>query len=82
MADLMTHKTNLIDRALAKRRIHSIVDLGACSRVNGGYSFYALHKGVERAVLVDGRVTQETRDRAKEYPGPKSFQDCWVTLRP
>ena len=37
--------------------------------VNGGYTFQALRRGdVNRAVLVDGSVTELTRERADEFP--------------
>ena len=62
-------KTAVVDRAFARYGITSFVDLGGCWGVNGGYTFHALRRGdVNRAVLVDGSVTELTRQRADEFP--------------
>ena len=45
--EILPHKTDLIDRALAIHKIRSVVDLGACWGVNGGYSFHAMSKASE-----------------------------------
>ena len=66
---VIEHKTALIDEVIARYEIKSLVDLGGCWGVNGGYTFHALeHGGLERAVLVDGRLTDLTRERAAAWP--------------
>jgi len=60
-------KTALIDKAIAKYGIRSIMDVGACWGVNGGYTFHALENGVENAIILDGNITTLTRERAKKY---------------
>jgi hypothetical protein len=67
--NLKPKKTDLIDQALQRYKISSIVDLGACWGVHGGYTFHALDKGkIKKAYIVDGHITDETRERAKAYP--------------
>jgi hypothetical protein len=67
--NIVRHKSIFIDEMLARYAIKSIVDLGGCWGVNGGYSFYALEKGeLERAVIVDGNITHLTRERAAAWP--------------
>jgi len=62
------HKAAVIDHALASYGLRSFVDLGGCWGVNGGYTFHALQRGgVERAVLVDGDITDLTRKRAADF---------------
>ena len=47
----------------------SILDVGACWGVHGGYTFHALKSGrIERAVIADGDVTALTRARAAADP--------------
>jgi hypothetical protein len=60
-------KTNLIDYAVKKYAIRSIMDVGACWGVNGGYTFHALENGVETALILDGKITSLTAERAKKY---------------
>jgi len=63
------HKAAVVDDAFAHYDLASFVDLGGCWRVNGGYAFRALSRGdVNRAVIVDGSVTELTRERGYEYP--------------
>jgi len=62
------YKARLIDRAFDRLKIKSFVDLGACWGVNGGYALHALTRGkIDRAVIVDGLVTNLTRERAKKH---------------
>ena len=50
-------------------RLSSILDVGACWGVHGGYTFHALESGrIERAVIADGDVTTLTRARAAADP--------------
>lgn len=66
---IIPHKFALIDEALARYDIKSFVDLGGCWAVNGGYTFHALQSGrIERAVLVDGAITELTHKRAEPWP--------------
>lgn len=59
------NKTDLISLAIDRYRLKSIIDVGACWGVNGGYTFHALASGkIERAVIVDGEITGLTRERA------------------
>ncbi|MFV1989155.1 MAG: hypothetical protein ACC652_00265 [Acidimicrobiales bacterium] len=63
------NKGLVIEWAFDAYQIDSIVDLGGCWGVNGGYTFHALRLGdMRRAVLVDGRITDLTRQRALEFP--------------
>jgi predicted DNA-binding protein len=63
------HKSVLIDEAIERYAIKSVVDLGGCWAVNGGYTFHALKTGqLARAVLVDGNITRLTRERASAWP--------------
>ncbi|HXG19916.1 MAG TPA: class I SAM-dependent methyltransferase [Methylomirabilota bacterium] len=65
---LVPAKTNLIKRAHAIKPFKSIADLGACWGVNGGYTFFALDQyPLERAHLVDVRITDVTRAKAGAY---------------
>jgi hypothetical protein len=62
-------KTALIDMALEKYKIRSIVDLGGCWGVHGGYTFHALDHGkIKKAYIVDGHMTDPTKERAQNYP--------------
>jgi hypothetical protein len=61
-------KLALIDRALEMYEIHSILDLGACWGVHGGYTFHALDNGdIWRAFIVDGNITEPTKERKRNY---------------
>lgn len=63
------HKAALIDWAMERFEIKSMVDLGGCWAVNGGYLLHAARGyGLERGVIVDGIMTQLTKERAKEFP--------------
>lgn len=67
--NLKRSKTDLISTALNRYDIKSIVDLGACWGVHGGYMFHALDNGkIERAYIVDGHLTDPTIEKAKDYP--------------
>jgi hypothetical protein len=62
------HKASVIDHAFARYDLTSFVDLGGCWGVNGAYTFHALRRGgVQRAVLVDGTITDLTRERAVDF---------------
>lgn len=63
------NKGLVIEWAFSAYEISSLVDLGACWGVNGGYTFHALGLGsVDRAVIVDGTITALTNERALMYP--------------
>ena len=58
-------KAELVSAAIDRYDLKSIIDVGACWGVNGGYTFHALGGGkLERAVVVDGDITSLTRERA------------------
>lgn len=62
------HKAELIDKAFNVCKIASIADLGACWGVNGGYTFHALSNyPISTAFIVDGKITELTRLRSKDY---------------
>ena len=63
------HKSAVVEYAFSAYDVRSFVDLGACWGVNGGYTFHGLEiQDIERAVIVDGRVTDLTRERATGFP--------------
>lgn len=65
----LPHKAALIDEALARYDIRSMVDLGGCWGVNGAYLLGALERGkLDRALLVDGTITPLTRERGSVFP--------------
>jgi hypothetical protein len=67
--NLKQSKLDLIDRALKKYKIKSIVDLGACWGVHGGYTFHAMDNAkIDKAFIVDGHITEPTEQRATGYP--------------
>ena len=58
-------KANLVSAAIERYALTSILDIGACWGVHGGYTFHAIESGrIERAVIADGYVTTLTRVRA------------------
>lgn len=58
-------KADLVTAAIERYHLKSLIDVGACWGVNGGYTFHALSSGnIERAVIVDGDITALTHDRA------------------
>jgi hypothetical protein len=64
-----TAKAQLVSDAIHRYGLTSIMDVGACWGVHGGYTFHALNSGrIERAVMLDGEVTDLTRKRAAEDP--------------
>jgi len=58
----------MIADAIQRYGLRSIMDVGACWGVNGGYAFHALENGVERAAILDGHITGLTRTRAAAEP--------------
>lgn len=62
-------KASLIEIAVETFGMKSIVDVGGCFGVHGGYAFHALECGVERAMILDGSITELTQERAGKYPG-------------
>lgn len=63
------HKAAVVEWAFVNCGVRSFVDLGACWGVNGGYAFHGLSVAdIERAVIVDGRVTDITYERAAVHP--------------
>ncbi len=68
-------KARLIDFAVERFGVRSIVDLGACWGVDGGYTFHAVRQhGLGRAVIVDGVITDGTRKTAAEHPQVQLIQ--------
>jgi hypothetical protein len=58
-------KADLVAAAIERYALQSILDIGACWGVHGGYTFDALASGrIARAVIADGDVTALTRERA------------------
>src|SRR5947209_12278611 len=70
MLDVPIHpiKAHLLSAAIKRYRLKSLVDVGGCWGVNGGYSFYALSEGAEQIVIADGEITELTRTRAAGDP--------------
>ncbi len=64
---LVKQKTKLLDKAISYFEIRSICDVGGCWGVNGGYAFHALETGVERAFILDGKITNLTLENAEKY---------------
>ncbi|MDG2111601.1 MAG: hypothetical protein P8N02_03185 [Actinomycetota bacterium] len=63
------HKASVVEFALANFEIRSLADLGACWGVNGGYLLHALELvDLERAVMVDGTITDLSRERGNQFP--------------
>ena len=62
------HKASVVEFALANFEIRSIADLGACWGVHAGYLLHALDLvELDRAVVVDGSITDLTRERAEPW---------------
>jgi hypothetical protein len=62
-------KTRLVSDAIDRYGLRSIVDVGACWAVHGGYTLHALESGkIDRAVVLDGEITDLTRARAAGDP--------------
>ncbi|MDL2307437.1 class I SAM-dependent methyltransferase [Desulfovibrio sp. OttesenSCG-928-C06] len=61
-------KADLVEIAIGTYGIKSIVDVGGCFGVHGGYTFHALKNGVERAMILDGEITPDTVEQARRYP--------------
>ncbi|MEA2879147.1 MAG: hypothetical protein QOF14_4343 [Hyphomicrobiales bacterium] len=61
-------KADLISTATDRYGLKSTIDVGACWGVNGGYTFHALANGIERATILDGHITDLTRERASGKP--------------
>ena len=60
-----TNKANLISLAIDRYGLKSVIDVGGCWGVNGAYTFHALASGqIERAIILDGGITDLTRERA------------------
>jgi hypothetical protein len=67
--ELQTNKTQMILRTFGEYDVRSFVDLGGCYMVHGGYSLIGLlHFNIDRAVIVDGRPTRTSFDRAQVFP--------------
>ena len=64
----LAHKRGLVESAIASYKIKSLLDVGACWGVHGGYTFHALRNGVEKAVIIDGIITDITKERAAAFP--------------
>lgn len=62
-------KLELLETAYELTEFRSFADLGACWGVDGAYTFHAAElcgNELERAVIVDGKLTPLTLERAKE----------------
>ena len=57
-------KAGLLTRAIERYKLRSLIDVGACWGVNGGYTFHALRCGVSHGTIADGNITRLTRNRA------------------
>jgi hypothetical protein len=58
-------KTAMISDAVSRYGLQSVMDVGACWHVNGGYALHALAAGVKRAAILDGYVTRLTREKTR-----------------
>ena len=66
---IFPHKRDLITEAFRLHTITSLVDIGGCYGVNGGYTFHALAlSSIDRAFILDGRITDLTKKRAEQWP--------------
>lgn len=66
---ILSHKADFIRRAAKKHGIASFADLGGCWGVNAGYTLDLLKRHpISRAYVLDGRITQLSRDRGAQYP--------------
>jgi len=67
---ILEHKAALALQAARLYGIRSFADIGACYGVNGAYSFYLLDNvpEIKQSYIIDGVVTQATRERAATYP--------------
>src|SRR5437016_12262854 len=62
-------KRELIDLACDRFQIRSFADLGGVWGVEGGYTFYALHRGdIDKAFLVDTDFTARVREQQAPRP--------------
>ncbi|MDE2689506.1 MAG: hypothetical protein OXI49_03270 [Acidobacteriota bacterium] len=64
-------KLALVETAHRITEFRSFADLGGCWGVNGAYSFHAAElcgPSLERAFILDGSITPQTRDRAGQHP--------------
>jgi hypothetical protein len=62
-------KTRVVDAALERVSARTLADLGGVWAVNGRYTLHALDRHeVERAVIVDARLTDDLVDRARSEP--------------
>ncbi len=65
---IVPNKAAVVEFGILCSEARSFADLGACWGVHGGYTSFALELGgIERAVLVDGRVTELTRERTADW---------------
>jgi hypothetical protein len=63
------YKAAMISDAIERYQLRSIIDVGACWGVNGGYAQHALASGkIERAIVLDGCITNLTRARFSNEP--------------
>jgi hypothetical protein len=62
-------KAQMVSDTINRYGIRSVIDIGACWGVNGGYTFHALSTGkIQRAIILDGDLTRLTRQRAANDP--------------
>jgi hypothetical protein len=68
-APIKPQKAKLARRAVRDNGVRSFADLGACWAVNAGYTFDLLDAyPIERAYVLDDRVTALSRERGMAYP--------------
>jgi hypothetical protein len=66
---ILPHKADLISLAAQMYNLRSLIDVGGCWGVNGGYTFHAMkNAGVKHAGIIDGSITELTRERAQYVP--------------
>lgn len=76
-------KKRVIDAAFERADTHSFADLGGVWAVDAGYTFYALDRDpAVRAVLVDERITDTVRARARNHPKLRLVEENFGELGP
>ncbi|MCZ6772666.1 MAG: hypothetical protein O7G83_11925 [Proteobacteria bacterium] len=66
---LTKDKIDLIDMAIHRYDLHSILDAGGCWGVHGGYTFHALSNSrIKNATIIDTNITDTTKKRSESHP--------------
>ena len=72
---VIPEKIELLDRSFASAPITSFAELGCTWGVDGAYGFHALdHNTIERAVQVDGHISDVMKERARTHPQLRQLQ--------